>query len=532
MKAQDLKNTILQLAVQGKLVEQDPNDEPASVLLERIREERAELVKQKKVKAPKGGESIIYREGGSGYECRGKSDPVCIDEEIPFEIPEGWEWVRAQTMVSMISGTSYKKGDIKQEGIRVIRGGNIDVPNVVLKDDDVFLNASHRDIEKSLKCGDIVIVASTGSSTDIGRAGFVIEDMPAVQIGAFLRIIRPVSQDVVQLLRLVFESDYYRSRIRLLAKGTNINNVKEAYITEMLIPLPPLAEQRRIVAKVDELMPLVEKYGELEDAREALDAALPDRLRKSVLQLAVEGKLVEQDPNDEQASVLLERIREERAQLIKEKKIKKPKGGESVIYCGSNGFRYEKRGNGEPVCIDDEIPFEIPESWEWARLGSVVNIVSARRVHQSDWKSSGIPFYRAREIVKLASGDEILDPLYISEELYEKLKEDGVPKSGDLMVTGVGTIGTSYIVKEADLFYYKDASVLCFENRYGIYAEYLQLALQSPDMTMQIRNASSGTTVATITMKNAVDFVLPIPPLAEQRRIVAKVDEILSLIDG
>ena len=131
-------------------------------------------------------------------------------------------------------------------------------------------------------------------------------------------------------------------------------------------PCRPSAEQRRIAERVSELMPLVGEHGKLEDEREALDASLPERLRKSVLQMAVEGKLVPQDPSEEPASVLLDRIREERAHLIKEKKIKAPKGGESVIYLGSDGRRYEKRGKGEPVCIDDEIPFEIPEGWEWA----------------------------------------------------------------------------------------------------------------------------------------------------------------------
>ena len=152
----------------------------------------------------------------------------------------------------------------------------------------------------------------------------------------------------------------------------------------------------------------------------------------------------------------------------------------------------------------------------------IVNIVSARRVHQSDWKLSGVPFYRAREIVKLANSELITDQLFISENLFEKLKESGIPQPGDLMVTGVGTIGTSYVVKENDRFYYKDASVLCFENRFGVEASYLHLLLQSPFMIGQITEASAGTTVATITMKNASDFLIPLPPRPEQKRIVSQ----------
>ena len=259
-------------------------------------------------------------------------------------------------------------------------------------------------------------------------------------------------------------------------------------------------------------------------------------LKNSILQMAVEGKLVPQDPADEPASVLLDRIREERRKLITEGKLKFPKGGESIIYRASDGSPYEKRIDAKgrvlsDECIEDEVPFEIPDSWEWARLGSIVNIVSARRIHQSDWKSEGIPFYRAREIVKLAHGEPIRNPLYISETLYNRLKQDGLPQSGDLMVTGVGTIGTTYIVKSDDVFYYKDASVLCFENRSDFSSEYLRLLMQTQFMLNQIRHASSGTTVATITMKNAVNFFVPIPPLAEQRRIVARVAELLPLVE-
>ena len=159
--------------------------------------------------------------------------------------------------------------------------------------------------------------------------------------------------------------------------GTGVKHINVSMIKAMLVPVPPLAEQRRIVERVDELMPLVEEYGKLEDAREKMDAELPGRLRKSVLQMAVQGKLVPQDPDDEPASALLASIREQRRELIKQKKMKAPKGGESVIFRGSDGRRYEKRVDAkgresEPICIEDEIPFEIPDSWEWARLGSLV----------------------------------------------------------------------------------------------------------------------------------------------------------------
>ena len=180
---------------------------------------------------------------------------------------------------------------------------------------------------------------------------------------------------------------------------------------------------------------------------------------------------------------------------------------------------------------EDEIPFDIPESWKWVRWGEVINIVSARRVHQSDWKSEGIPFYRAREIVKLAENGFVDNELFISEELFEELSKSGVPHSGDLMVTAVGTLGKTYIVRPEDHFYYKDASVICFENFGHILPEYLKYLMASELMRKQIKSNSGGTTVSTLTMVRMAEYILPFPPLAEQKRIVAKIEELLPLVD-
>ena len=241
--------------------------------------------------------------------------------------------------------------------------------------------------------------------------------------------------------------------------------------------------------------------------------------------MAVQGKLVPQDPNDEPASVLLERIRKEKEQLIKEGKIKKEKNP-SYIFRGADNTPYEKIGNAEPVSITDEIPFDIPDSWEWTRLNNICNVVSARRVHQSDWKTEGVPFYRAREIGKLAEYGSVDNELFISEELYTEFSRSGVPKPGDLMVTAVGTLGKTYIVKENDRFYYKDASVLCFENIGEMLPEFLKMVMQSPFLKNQIKTSSAGTTVGTITIVNASSFLIPVPPFQEQNRIIRKLEAI------
>jgi len=372
MKAKDLRNSILQLAVQGKLVPQDPDDEPASVLLERIRAERAKLIKEGKLKAPKDGESVIYRgSDGSHYEKRGKGEPVCIDDEIPFDIPESWDWARFETIADTLAGYAFKSSDFNSLGnYRLLRGINLGIDEIRWNDtvyvDDIPASA----MAYKLETGDVLLGLDRPWISGGLRIAIIKDAIDTYLVQRVLRI-RGTSAAKGEWLKLLLETSLL-STIAQEMTGISVPHISERQVTSILVPLPPLDEQQRIVALIASLLPLVDEYGNLEDARERLDAGLPERLRKSILQEAVQGRLVPQDPSDEPASALLGRIRAERAALVRAGKLKAPKGGESVIYRGSDGGYYEKRGNGEPVCIDDEIPFDIPESWEWVRLGSIV----------------------------------------------------------------------------------------------------------------------------------------------------------------
>ena len=250
----------------------------------------------------------------------------------------------------------------------------------------------------------------------------------------------------------------------------------------------------------------------------------PQELKNSILQLAIQGKLVEQRAEEGTAAELLRDILTQRRRGAEcaEKKLTRRRG-----------VRGEKSDTMPPreEVPDSEKPFDIPESWVWVRWGEVVNIVSARRVHQSDWKKEGIPFYRAREIAKLATDGHVDNDLFVSQELYDEFSKSGVPREGDLMVTAVGTLGKTYIVRSSDKFYYKDASVICFENYAKLSPQYLKYLMESELMRSQIKSNSSGTTVATLTMVRMVDYLLPLPPLAEQKRIVAKLEELLPLCE-
>lgn len=239
---------------------------------------------------------------------------------------------------------------------------------------------------------------------------------------------------------------------------------------------------------------------------------IAEQLKKSILQAAIQGKLTQQLPEDGDARDLQKEIKKEKARLIKDGKIKKEKP--------------------LPEITEDEIPFEIPENWCWVRFGFIFSIGSASRVHQKDWRTSGVPFYRAREIAKLSEQGYVDNELFIDNDFYEKLKtESGVPKIGDLMVTGVGTLGKTYIVNENDQFYYKDASVLCVTNLGNINPNFFKYFMESQFMMDQINSNSSGTTVSTLTISRFGEYLFSLPPLSEQERIVEQLNDIFMKIN-
>ena len=255
-------------------------------------------------------------------------------------------------------------------------------------------------------------------------------------------------------------------------------------------------------------------------------------LKQKILDLAIRGKLVPQDPNDEPASVLLEKIKKEKQELIKQGKIKKDKN-ESIIFVGDDKQHYEKFANGTIKNIE-EIPFEIPENWCWCRLKDLVEVCSSRRILQSDWKNFGIPFYRAREIVKLSNSGFVNNDLYIDKSKYYDIVKNSsstIPNAGDIMISAVGTIGKSYIVKNEDVFYYKDASVLCLKKFSNQNSKFLKIILDSSFLQRQMIKKSNGTTVDTITIDSSKYYLLCVPPLAEQQRIATKIEELFAQVD-
>ena len=386
MNGKQLKNSILQWAIQGKLVPQDPNDEPASVLLERIREEKARLVKEKKIKKDKN-ESIIFRGDDNSYyeKFLATGEVKCIDEEIPFEIPEGWEWERWGN-ISLSIQYGYNAPAIERGDIKMVRISDIH-DNIVKWSTVPFCHISPSEIDTYLLKENDILFARTGGT--VGKS-FLVQSVPEPAIYAGYLIRTRYSQELCpQYLKSFMESQLYWDQLKSGTIATAQPNCNGKTLGRMLLPIPPKAEQRRLVQKLESLIPLFKRYTKAQFELDTLNEGINEKLKKSILQEAIQGKLLPQDPSDESASELLARIREEKLQLLKEGKLKKKDITDSVIFKGEDNKYYEKVGK-EIICIDEEIPFDIPESWTWARVKDIF-IINPKNTASDDTQAAFIP---------------------------------------------------------------------------------------------------------------------------------------------
>ena len=409
----------------------------------------------------------------------------------PYLLPNGWEWCNLEDIVCELKyGTSEKSLSVGK--IAVLRMGNI--TNVGTIDySNLVYSSNNEDIKLYSLEKDDLLFNRTNSSEWVGKTAIYKKEQPAIYAGYLIRI-RPILI-FSDYLNTVMNSSYYRNWCyNVKTDAVNQSNINAQKLSQLMIPIPPLKEQKRIVVEVAKWISLINT---IKNSKEDLQTTIK-QAKSKILNLAIHGKLVPQDPNDEPAIELLKRINPDFT-----------------------------------PCDNGHYTFDVPSGWITTNLGSIFNVVSAKRILKSDWKHSGVPFYRAREIAKLSIYGLVDNELYISEEHYNSLKEKfPVPKASDIMISAVGTIGKCYIVKESDKFYYKDASVLCLCNDYQINAKYIYHIMRSEYMLKQMYDNSKGTTVDTITIEKAKQYILPLPPLAEQQRIVAKIEETFSIFDG
>jgi type I restriction enzyme S subunit len=448
----------------------------------------------------------------------------CIDEEIPFEIPATWEWCRLGYIFSHCTGKALNGTNRKGNLYTYITTSNLYWDRFELSS----LKEMYFTEEELGKCtatkGDLLVC----EGGDIGRSAIWNYDYN-IRIQNHIHKLRSY---IPLCTRFFYYVMYLYKGIGYIGgKGIGIQGLSSGALHNILIPTPSINEQKRIISQIEAIMPIAVKYEKSQEELNQLNDSIHNRLRKSILQEAIQGKLVPQIPEERTAQELLEQIRQEKQKLVKEGKLKKFALSDSVIYKGDDNKYFEKNGKTEQD-ITDEIPFEIPNNWEWCRIGSVLNIWSARRVHEKDWRTSGIPFYRAREISKMADCGHVDNDLFIEQSLYDEFSKSGVPQIGDLMMTAVGTLGKTYVVETKNPFYYKDGSVLCIGNPFRLNPYYLKLFFESFAFTNQYLSESDGTTVATLTMVRLNRYLIPIPPLMEQTRIVEKIKAVTSIMRG
>ena len=511
MTGQQLKNSILQMAVQGKLVPQDPNDEPASVLLERIRAEKEQLIKEGKIKKEKNP-SIIFRGADNlPYEKVGKNEPVCIADEVPFDIPENWEWVRLESICTKLvdgdhnppKGCSYETTYVMVSSTNINDDCIVELEKVRYLEKNIFDKENER---TNAATGDIFF-------TSVGSLGRSCVYEGGLNI-CFQRSVSVIHTLIFNYyLKYCLDSAYIQQKIVREATGTAQKGFYLNQLALLLIPIPPIEEQHRIVSKYLETVQMQKEYYKTNETLDVLNSGFPATLKKSILQYAVQGKLVPQDPADEPASVLLKRIRTEKEQLVKEGKIKRDKH-ESVIFRRDNSY-YEKV-DGIERCIDDELPFEIPESWEWVRFFSVVEIAT-----------------------NLVSPEGYFDYMHIAPDNIEKL-------TGTLLdcrtVAQDKVSSPNHLFFKGQILYSKIRPLLrkaviapfdglCSADMYPlktpINKEYLLRYILSDSFNAQVATAmSSRVKMPKINQAELSKVLIPVPPIQEQNRIVNKIKEL------
>ena len=500
MNGKQLKNSILQWAIQGKLVPQDPNDEPASVLLDKIRQEKERLIKEKKIKRDKNA-SIIYRgEDNSYYEkILATGEVKCIDEEIPFDVPQGWEWCRVSSLF--------------QINPKVVAEDNTSAAFIPMEAISAGYGSEFRYYEK--KWGEIKSGYTAFADNDIAfakitpcfqnRKSVIFEGLPN-GIGAGtteLKILRTYGETINRWFVLYFlESPYFIDEATF--KGTaNQQRIIVGYLENKLFPLPPLAEQERIVGKIGLVMPIIDKYSKSQELLDKMNVELNECLKKSVLQEAIQGKLVPQIAEEGTAQELLEQIKAEKQKLVKEGKLKKSALDSSVIFRGDDNKYYEQIGG---KVTEIELPLDFPSSWSLARLNAVCQLTDG---------------------LKTTGKQCLLDAKYLRGKSSETIVEQGklVYKGDNIMLVDGENSGEVFIVPQDG---YMGSTFKQLWISSSMYEPYVLAFIQFYKETL--RNSKKGAAIPHLNKELFYGLIIGIPPLQEQRRIVQKLEQSSQLL--
>lgn len=484
MTPEQLKASILQLAIQGKLVEQRAEEGTGEELYQQI---QANLDAISEVQTKKKNKILPN-----------KILPI-EEKDIPFDIPETWRWVRLGTIGYTNIGLTYRPKDQTMDGVIVLRSSNIQNGKMVYED-IVKVNMEIPD-NKMCKVGDVLICARNGSKRLVGKSAIV--DKAGMSFGAFMAIFRSVCN---QYIIHVINSAYFRNSLLGDTGTTTINQITQDMLKNSLVPLPPLAEQKRIVAKIEELLPYVDRYAAAYEKLEQFNAKFPEDMKKSILQYAIQGKLVEQREEEGTGEELYRQIQAEKKRLIKEGKIKKEKP--------------------LPEIAEDEIPFDIPESWKWCRLSDVIDVRDG--THDSPkYVPVGIPLVTSKNLV-----NGVIDygnVKYITQEDADKINVRSMVDDDDILFAMIGSIGNPVLVKKDREFCIKNMALFKRFANTDISMRYVYWFLFYAQY--KLKKEASGGVQSFISLSRFREYLIPLPPVAEQNRIVAKLEEILPLCE-
>jgi len=521
MNGKQLKNSILQWAIQGKLVPQDPHDEPASVLLDKIRQEKERLIKEKKIKRDKNA-SIIYRgEDNSYYEKMLATGEVkCIDEEVPFEVPKGWEWTRIGNIFNHTSGkqqsSSNKGGGTPQ---KFITTSNLYWGHFVL-DNVKVMNFTDEEIKTCSATKGDLLVCEGGAG--YGRSAIWNEDYD-ICLQNHVHRLRPcvsgICEYVYYFIYLLKESN------NLASVGTAMPGLSANRLKGLLLPFPSLTEQMRIVLKLEGLLPQIDKYSKVQNQLDELNTTIRESLKKSILQEAIQGKLVPQIEEEGTAKELLDQIKAEKQELVKEGKLKKSALNDSVIFRGDDN-KYYQLINNKYQSLNEKLFFKIPTSWCWVQLRQVAMVArggSPRPIKDYLTDSEdGINWIKI--------GDTEQGGKYIN-ATKEKICPKGVSKSrfvhkGDFLLTNSMSFGRPYITNIDGCIHDGWLVISPFSNTYN--QNFLYYLLSSNFAYRQFVGKVAGGVVKNLNSDKVADAIFPLPPLEEQQRIVAQIEKLFE----
>ena len=490
MKAEQLRKSILQLAIQGKLVPQDPNDEPASDLLERIHEEKQRLIKEGKIKKDKI-DSFIYKGDDNRYYEKVGSEDKDITDDLPFEIPDSWGLVRLST-ICWLGDTGKSSGErLPYLDAKTLRGKT---------DKNILIEGKIVDIGTKVI---LVDGENSGEVFDVPFRGYM---------GSTFKILETVSHFNLDYLNLVL--DYYRDTFRGNKIGAAIPHLNKNLFRSLLVGFPPLPEQARIIAEIKKFEPLIAEYDKLEQQATKLDDEIYDKLKKSILQYAIQGKLVPQDPNDEPASVLLERIRAEKKAKLGKKYV------DSYIYKGDDNCYYEKVGTKEPIRLDD-MPFDIPDSWRWIRIDNLFQHNTGKALNSSNMQGVLHPYITTSNVYWGYFNLERIKEMPFTEDEFAKCSI--VP--GDLLVCEGGDVGRAAI--------WENDITMCIQNHIHRLRAYYPMCTPFYYFAFFVYKSigligGKGIGIQGLSSGALGKLIFPLPPLVEQERIVKQVEIILE----